>query len=68
MPLDRFDELAWDAPSLLDAISNTLYRGQMQTDMRSSITAAISSFSDPLVRARTALFLAAAHARYQSQQ
>jgi hypothetical protein len=68
MPLDHFDDLGWNVSTLLDAISNALYRGAMQPDMRSSITNALANVPDPGQRARTALFLAASHARYQSQR
>jgi len=65
---DRFDDLAGNVPMLLDAISNALLRGQMQPDMRASITTAISGLTDPFQRSRTALYLVATHARYQSQR
>lgn len=68
MPLTHFDDLGGNAQVLLDAISNALYRGAMQADMRSSITNAIANVTDPAQRARTALFLAASHARYQAQR
>jgi hypothetical protein len=68
LPLDHFDDLGWNIPTLLDAISNALYRGAMQSDMRSSIANALANVTDPGLRARTALFLAASHARFQAQR
>jgi uncharacterized protein (DUF1800 family) len=66
--IDRFDQLGEDVPVLLDAISRALLGGTMQPDMKTSITNAVAGLPDPALRARTALYLVATHARYQSQR
>ena len=66
--IDHFDELGWDVPVLLDCIGKALLGAEMQADMKTSITNAIAGLPDPKLRARTALYLVASHARYQAQR
>jgi uncharacterized protein (DUF1800 family) len=66
--LTNFESLASDPPKLVDAVSNTLLRGQMPAEMRTSILTALQSTTDRRTRASIALYLAAVSAQYQVQR
>jgi len=68
--LSAYTAVAMDANALADKLDRELLAGRMSTAMRSAIVSAVSaaSASDPLARARAALWLVAVSPQYQVQR
>ncbi|MBA3440969.1 MAG: DUF1800 domain-containing protein, partial [Pyrinomonadaceae bacterium] len=68
--LSPMQALAGDPAQLVDAVGNLMMHGRMSPEMRSSIIDAVSkvSGSNPLKRARTAVYLVATSSQYQVER
>ncbi len=64
----QFEGLGGSPDLLLEAIANAFLRGQMKEDMKASILKAIGTTTDPRLKARIALYLAATQSRFQVQR
>lgn len=68
--LSPMQALAGDPAQLVDALNNLMMHGTMSAEMRSSIIDAVSKVpsSNPLKRARTAVYLVATSSQYQVER
>ncbi|MBV6434389.1 MAG: hypothetical protein IANPNBLG_04641 [Bryobacteraceae bacterium] len=63
--LAELERLAFDPPSLVEALNQALMHGSMSAAMKSSILTALSATSDTRVRARNAAYLAGSASQFQ---
>jgi hypothetical protein len=68
--LSGLQALAGDPPSLVESLNNLMMHGSMSAVMRDSIASAVSAVpaSNPLKRARTAVYLVATSSQYQVER
>ena len=63
--LTPYINIAGNTVQLLNAVNQTLMRGQMPSTMGSTIAKAVNASTDPATRAKSALYLAATSGLYQ---
>jgi uncharacterized protein (DUF1800 family) len=66
--LSNLQDLAANPADLVEAINQALYRGEMDSSVRSILTTAAGGTASSLARVRSALYAAAAAPQYQVEQ